>query len=205
MQANTSFLTPFELRRLGFRHIGSNVLISRYARFYGAERMSIGDNVRIDDFCILSGNITIGSNIHISAFVALHGSHGIVLEDYTGISARTTVYSAMDDFSGDHLVGPVHPEDLTNVTGAPVVLRRCSQIGAHCLIFPGVEIAEGAVIGACSMVRHSVEPWTINIGIPAKKLKNRNKYMLTLINKLGGVNLNLSISKCCTLAERRAA
>lgn len=177
----TSFYTEEELKGLGLKAYGDNVLISRNAKFYGAGNISIGNNVRIDDFCILSGHITIGSNIHIGAYVALYGADGIILEDYTGISARSTIYSAMDDFSGDHLIGPIHPEGTTKVAGGPVTLRRYSQLGAHCLIFPKVEIGEGCIIGACSMVRHNTEAWTIYVGMPAQKLKERSR---GLLNKL---------------------
>ena len=60
-----SFYTEEQLATLGFKSIGGGCKISRYARFYGINNMVIGDNVRIDDFCILSGKLTIGSNIHI--------------------------------------------------------------------------------------------------------------------------------------------
>ena len=57
----TSFYTNDELLDLGFQCVGSHVLISRKASLYGTKGMQIGDNVRIDDFCILSGEITLGS------------------------------------------------------------------------------------------------------------------------------------------------
>ena len=143
----TSFYTQEELKVLGLKSFGSNVKISRFARFYGSENISIGDNVRIDDFCILSGYITIGSHIHISAYCALYGTEGIILEDYTGISPRSTLFSAMDDFSGDFLIGPIHSKEKINIQGGPVILRKYSQLGANCVVFPCVEIAEGAVVG----------------------------------------------------------
>ena len=174
----TSFYTEEELKSIGLKEYGKNVLISRKVSIYGASHISIGNNVRIDDFCILSGKITIGSNIHIGAYVALYGANGITLEDFTGISGRSTIYSAMDDFGGEYLIGPIHPEELTNVTGGQVVLRQYSQIGAHSLIFPNIEIGEGCVIGACSMVRHDTNPWTIYTGTPAKPLKKRSKGLL---------------------------
>lgn len=179
--SETSFYSEQELSELGFKSVGKNVRISRNARFYGIGNISIADNVRIDDFCILSGKITIGSNIHIGAYVALYGSCGIVLEDYTGISSRTTIYSAMDDFGGDYLVGPIHKQAQTNVEGAEVILRKYSQVCAHCLVFPGVEIGEGAVIGACSMVRYSVDGWGIYIGTPVRLLKQRNRNLVDII------------------------
>lgn len=177
----TSFYSEDELAQLGLKSYGKNVKISRFARIYGAELIVIGNNVRIDDFCILSGNITLGSNIHISAYVALYGAEGIVMEDYTGISPQTVVYSAMDDFGGDYLIGPIHDGEKTNVTGGPVVLKKFSQIGTKCCIFPNLTIGEGTVVGACSLVTKSLSDWGIFIGIPAKKHRKRSKKLLDLI------------------------
>ncbi|MDE5998335.1 MAG: acyltransferase [Muribaculaceae bacterium] len=177
----TSYYTENELASLGLKAYGKKVLISRKCSIYGANQISIGDNVRIDDFCILSGNITLGSNIHISAFVALYGANGIIFEDYTGISPRSTIYSAMDDFSGDYLIGPIHPVENTNVTGGQVIVKKYAHIGANCIVFPNLIIEEGSVIGAMSLVNRSTKPWTINMGIPINKNKLRSHKLLKLI------------------------
>lgn len=182
----TSFYSDEELMQIGFKSVGKNVKISRKASIYSPQNISIGDNVRIDDFCILSGNITIGSHIHISAYVALYGAMGIVMEDYSGISPKSVVYSAMDDFSGDYLIGPIHREGTTNVTGGVVRICKYSQIGSSTVVFPNLTIGEGAVIGACSLVNRGIEEWSINYGIPAKKYKNRKKTMLELLSSRGG-------------------
>lgn len=171
----SSFYTEEELSLLGLKSYGINVRISRFARIYSPEKISIGNNVRIDDFCILSGNVTIGSHIHISAYVALYGTMGIELENYTGISPMTTIYSVMDNFSGDYLIGPVHPKETTNVTGGKVIIKKYSQIGTHCVVFPNLTIGEGVVVGACSMVRHNLEPWGIYYGIPVQRKAEREK------------------------------
>ena len=133
-----SFYNLQELSNIGFRSYGENVKISRKCSIYTPELISIGDNVRIDDFCILSGNIKFGNNIHISAYCALYGSQGIVFHDYSGCSARSTIYSAMDDFSGDYMIGPVYPDSMTNVQGGKAIDRQFVQIGAHCLVFPNL-------------------------------------------------------------------
>lgn len=174
-KVSTSFYTSEELKEIGFKSVGSNVFLSRKASIYCAAEISIGDNVRIDDFCILSGQITIGSNIHISAYVALYGAMGITLEDFTGISPRSTIYSAMDDFSGDFLIGPIHPEGTTNVTGGEVVLKRFVQIGCNSVIFPNITIGEGTVVGAMSLVRSSLPCWGIYAGVPARLIRPRKK------------------------------
>lgn len=176
----SSFYTEQELAALGLAEYGKDVLISRYARLYSPEHIRIGDNVRIDDFCILSGHITLGSHIHIAAYCALYGAKGIVLEDYTGLSARTTIYSAIDDFGGDYLIGPVHDPALTHVTGGEVRLCRYAQVGAGSVVFPAVTIAEGSVLGAMSLCKISTTPWTIYAGIPCRAIKPRNKGVLII-------------------------
>lgn len=181
MTQQTSFYSEQELATLGLKSYGSNVLISRFARIYSPEKISIGDNVRIDDFCILSGTITIGSHIHIGVYCAFYGAYGITLEDYTGCSARVTIYSAMDDFGGDYLVGPIHDEYLTHVTGGPVILKKFAQIGAGSLIFPNITIQTGSVIGAMSMCKQTTAPWTIYAGIPCHRIKERHQGMLQKI------------------------
>lgn len=176
--AKSSFYSEEELLSIGFESIGKGCLISRKASLYGVEKMVIGNNVRIDDFCILSGNITLGNNIHISAYVALYGTEGIEFEDYTGISARSTIYSAMDDFSGEYLVGPIHPEEYTHVTGGKVTVKAFAQIGANVLVFPNITIGEGCVVGACSMVRKNLDPWGIYYGLPVIRTKDRSREMI---------------------------
>lgn len=178
----TSFYSKKELSELGFKLIGENVLISKKASFYGIQNMSLGSNVRIDDFCILSGKITIGSNVHISAYCALYGSFEIEMDDYTGLSPRCTIFSATDDFSGNFLVGPMLPKEKTNVMGGKVHIKKFTQIGASTVVLPSVTINEGVAVGAMSLVNRDLDGWGIYVGIPAKKIKNRSRDMLTLLH-----------------------
>lgn len=180
----TSFLSPDELQSLGFKSYGANVLISRYARFYGIEQMELGDHVRIDDFCILSGSVRIGSYVHISAFCALYGSKGIELADCTGLSPRVTVFSASDVFGGEFLIGPMIPEEFTNVQGEKVVFEKFVQMGAGSVVMPGVVAGEGSVAGAMSLIRENLEPWSMYAGIPARFIKARKKDLLDLYKRL---------------------
>jgi acetyltransferase-like isoleucine patch superfamily enzyme len=173
-----SFLKPEEIDLLGLKSVGSNVLISRFAQFYGAENIEIGNHVRIDDFCILSGHIRLGSHIHISAYSAMYGKYGIVMEDYTGLSPRCTVFSASDDFSGDFLIGPMIDSKFTNVNGGKVTIKKYSQLGSNCVVLPAVTIAEGATVGAMSLVTKNLDAWKIYAGIPVKFIKNRNTKLL---------------------------
>lgn len=176
-----SFYSDEELLSLGFKSFGRNVLISHNARFYGIEQMEIGDSVRIDDFCILSGKIKLGSFIHVSAYSALYGRFGIVMEDYSGLSPRCTIFSASDDFNGNHLIGPMVDTKLTHVIGGQVKIARYSQVGSGCIVLPGVSIGEGVAVGAMSLVNDDLNPWSIYYGIPARFIKNREKGLLNLV------------------------
>lgn len=177
-----SFYSKTEIKEIGFKSVGSNVLISKNASFYGVENIVIGDYVRIDDFCILSGRITLGDHIHISPYSALYGSQEIEMEDYTGLSPRCTIFSASDDFSGNYLISPMVDEHLTNVTGGKVLIKRYSQIGAGSIIMPDLVIDEGVAVGAMSLVKKSLAAWSIYAGVPVKKIKDREKGLLDLIN-----------------------
>lgn len=177
----TSFYSDTELKALGLKSVGTDVLISKKASIYSPSSISVGNHVRIDDFSILSGKIEIGSHVHISAYVALYGSMGICIGDYAGLSARSTVYSAVDDFGGDYLIGPMCPEEMTHVTGGTVYLKNYTQVGASSVIMPNITLEEGAVVGAMSFVNKSLSEWSINAGIPCRFLKSRSK---NLLNKL---------------------
>ena len=178
----SSFYSLSELKELGLKSFGDKVLISRKCSIYSPEKITIGDNVRIDDFCILSGNITLGSNIHISAFCALYGTNGIIIEDYSGMSPRSIIFSAIDDFHGDHLIGPIHPKEFTNVTGGTVVLKKYTQLGANTIVMPNITLEEGAVTGAMTFVNKNLEAWTINIGIPVKQKSKRSNNLIKFLD-----------------------
>ena len=178
-----SFYSEEELKKIGFKSIGKNVLISRFARIYSPSKIEIGNNVRIDDFTLLSGNITIGNNVHISAYCALYGGGKIIIDDYSGCSARSTLISASDDFSGEYMVGSTIPDEYKNVTEGIIHLKKYVQLGANTVVLPNVIINEGVATGAMTLVNKDLVEWTINVGVPAHKVKDRTKNLLELVKK----------------------
>ena len=175
----TSFYSKKELNALGFKRIGKNVLISKKASFYGKSNISIGNSVRIDDFCILSGNITIGNYIHIAAYTALYGGKaGILIKDFANISSRVTVYSISDDYTGNTMTNPMIPEKYKNVDSKEVIIEKHVILGSSCVIMPGIILKEGSSFGAMSFINRSSEPWSVNVGIPFRKISDRSKNLL---------------------------
>ena len=179
-----AFIPRDQLLRMGFKSLGVYVFISDKASIYNPATISIGNNVRIDDFCLLSGEISLGSYIHIAAYTALYGKFGITMEDYTGLSPRCTLFSASDDFGGNYLTSPMAPEKYTNVTGGKITLNRFCQIGAGTIILPFVTLEEGVAVGAMSLVKHNLESWTIYAGNPLRVIKKRENGLLALYKNL---------------------
>lgn len=179
-----SFYTNAELQGLGFSQIGDNVFISKKASIYGASKMEIGDNVRIDDFCILSGKISIGNYIHIAAYTALYGGDsGIEIDDYANISSKVAIYSISDDYSGETMTNPMIPDEFKNIQSEKVKIEKHVIIGSGCVVLPGVILKEGSSFGAMTLVNKSSEAWSINAGIPFKKIKERSNNLLHLEEK----------------------
>lgn len=181
LNMTTSFLSKEELIKIGFKKIGKNVFLSRKASIYGPENMEIGNNVRIDDFCILSGKIKLGSYIHIAAYSALFGGEeGIIMEDFTTLSSRVCVYAVSDDYSGESLTNPMIPKEYKNLNTGKVILRKYVIIGSGSVILPSVEIKEGTAVGALSLVNKSLDEWSVYAGIPVRKINERSKKILDL-------------------------
>lgn len=177
-----TFYSEEELSKLGLNKYGKNVLISRNAVLYNPEKLSIGDNVRIDDFTTISGKVVLGDYIHIAQFCGLYGgTEGIIMDDFTGLSSRVVIYATSNDYSGNSLTNPMVPEKYKATDkNAAVHLSKHVIVGCTTVILPGVEIGIGSSVGAMSMVGKSLEPWGVYAGVPAKRLKERSKRLLEL-------------------------
>ena len=177
--AFTSYYTEDELRNLGLKSYGHDVRLSRKASLYGVENISIGNNVRIDDFCILSGNVSIGNYVHINPYSGVFaGEAGVTFEDYSNLSSRIAIYAVSDDYSGEYMTSPLISAEYTNITQAPVRIGKYVIIGTGSVILPGVTISEGCAIGAMSLIKKSTEPWGIYVGVPCRRIKDRSRNML---------------------------
>ena len=137
----------------------------------------------------MSGQISIGSNVHISAYSCLiGGEYGIEVGDFASISSRCAIYAKSDDYSGKAMTNPTIPVSFRAVYGEKVRLKRHCIIGTGTTILPGSILEEGAAIGAMSLVKGKVEPWSIWGGIPCKPIKERLKNPLKMEKEYFSVN-----------------
>jgi len=174
---NADYLPREALERLGFASLGENVLIHPTCVLVGCERMRIGSHVRIDPFCVItmSAELVIGDRVHISAHASLLGAGGVVIGDFACVSHGTRVLSSSGDFSGGFICGPMVPPPRRHVVTAPIEVSRHAVLGANSVVLPAGGLGEGATVGALSLVKTPLEPWTVNAGVPTRVIGRRDR------------------------------
>ena len=177
-----SFYTNKELENIGLKSFGKNVLISKKMSIYNPEKISIGNNVRIDDFCVFSPSkeLRIGNYIHIGNFTTIKGLGKVIIEDFVAISGKVSIYSSSDDYSGLYMTGPMIPEKYRNVNNGDIIIKKHVVIGAGAVILPNVVLEEGVAVGSLSLIDKNCEEFYIYRGVPAVKISKRLRGVLNL-------------------------
>ena len=167
-----------QLNNMGFEHLGKNVKISSTVILDEPGEIRIGDNCRIDDYCVLTGGIELGNNVHIGPFCFLSGTEGIELKNYSGISARVSIYSSSDDYQSGKMSNPTVPSEYKSSIKGKVRLSEHCIIGSGSVILPKCTIGFGTSVGALSLVNRSLNKSKVYAGIPVKEVGNRNTEIL---------------------------
>lgn len=170
------YLSKKEVLEMGFCSMGKNVMISRDARIMSPKTISLGNNVLIDAFTIMNGDIRIGNHVHISSHCEIYGGKHSYIEigDYSSLSSHTSLYSQTDDYLGNCLNNPTVSTKYRNVIEKPIILERCVLIGTHSVVLPGVCLAEGCSFGANSLVNKSTQPGGLYAGVPCRRMRDRS-------------------------------
>lgn len=165
---------------MGFSKVGSNVMVSRLCSLYISEG-EIGDNVRIDDFCILKGAIYLDSFVHLAPHTVLSGSGGrIVLGSCSGCSNGVCIYTSTDDYSGNNLGNPTIPDNFKKVRNGDVCIGKAVILGSYTVVLPGVYIGDGVSTSAYTLVRKNIKAGSVCIanGLSIKVIKIRDVDLL---------------------------
>lgn len=132
-----------------FDHCGKNVLIKHGAYFGDGRGIRVGDNSQIGHNARLDHGITIGENVLMGPDIVM-----------------MTISHAFDDLSR-----PINQQGA--LERRPIVIGNDVWIGTRVVILPGVNIGDGAVIGAGSVVSKDVPSGTVFAGVPAKFIRKR--------------------------------
>jgi acetyltransferase-like isoleucine patch superfamily enzyme len=174
---------------------GRNVVFGQNVVLRHPHKIHVGDNVVVDDNCLLDAKgesnrgIRIGSGVFIGRNSILSCKNGdIELADGANIGFNCEVFSAsrvkigagvlMAAYSyvigGDHDFSDPSASVLAQArTSAGVDVGAGAWIGAGAKILDGVTIGERAIVGAAAVVRDDVPPLAVSVGIPARVVSHR--------------------------------
>lgn len=151
--------------------IGENALIRSFTIIYASceigKNFNTGHRATIREYTKMGDNCSVGTNtdiqgystfgnycrLHSQVFVAQHSEFGNFVFVYPNVIIT-------DD--------PHPPSNLSK----GVIAKDYAQIGAGSLILSGITLGEGSLIGAQSLVKKDVEPYTLVAGNPAKYIKD---------------------------------
>jgi acetyltransferase-like isoleucine patch superfamily enzyme len=174
---------------------GRNVLFGQNVVLRHPRKIRLGDNVVIDDNCLIDAKgdtnqgITIGSGVFIGRNTILSCKNGdIAIEDGANIGFNCELFSASRVRVGRetllaaycYLIGGDH--DFSDPDAPVLEQRRRSAgidvgagawLGAGAKVLDGVVIGNRAVVGAGAVVRQAVPEGAIAVGIPARVIGQR--------------------------------
>lgn len=176
-----------------FRRAGRNVFIAAGVTLRHPRSIELGDEVILDEGCVLDakgdqgvgirlgnrvfvsrqahissrdGNITVGDNVSFGPFTIVHS----VDESTVRIGGNVIIAANC------YLVGsPNYRHERTDIpmleqgfeAGRGIEIEDDVWIGASTVVLDGARIGRGSIIGAMSLVRGEIPPYSIAFGVPA--------------------------------------
>ena len=187
-----------KLYRSLFASSGRGLIVGRNVVLRHPAAMSLGDQVTIDDNCVLDGRgsgregfrlgdgVVIGRN---SMLLAKAGS--LVLGPRTSLGANCVVVSMSGIEVGEAVLFaggcylsagayPVHDRtrpvmDQDALSKGPIRIGDGAWIGTCAIILDGITVGRGAVVGAGAVVTKDVPDWAIVAGVPARQVGTRGQ------------------------------
>ena len=150
---------------LGLRRVKDYYRTARLRRLLGKSHTGL----RIQHPVVIQHpeQVSVGKGCSIAAFLHIWGGGGVVIGDRVLIASHVSIVSETHDHTK-------HPMTESAVC-KPVHIGDDVWLGTHCTIMPGVTVGRGAVVGAGAVVTKDVEPFSINVGVPARKVGERDK------------------------------
>jgi len=171
------------------RSVGAGVFISAAVEIRRPNLVSVGSHVAVDSGFYCTVVAELGDYIHVGPYVTAIGGEGSALSmsHFTTIGAGSRLVCGSDEFLGHGLVGSAVPDAYRdNVHLSTVALAMFASLGTNVVVHPGVTLAQGSVVGSCSLVVQDTEPWTIYHGIPARPVCERpREKMIAAAKALG--------------------
>lgn len=181
-----------------FKYVGEKVFFGHHLTLRAPNRISIGNNVVIEDYAMLAiqgvgdEKIEINDSVLIGKGAIVKARAGsIYIRDNVSVGFDCLIASTSKVYIGKHCLfgarcyigGAQHSFDRTDIpiTRQPINSKGGVRIeddvwlGVHVVVNDGVKISKGAVIGAGSVVTKDIPPYAVAAGVPAKVIKKRKE------------------------------
>jgi len=177
--------------------VGRNVIFGVNITVRHPHKITIGDNVVIDDACCLdakgtdNSGILIGSGVFVGRNTILSCKNGdIIVDDDANLGFNCEIFSASRVRVGKsvlmaaytYLVGGDHLYDRVDIpvleqgrTARGIDVADNVWLGTHVVVADGSRIGRDAIIGAGAVVIGDIPEFSIAAGIPAKVIRDRRQ------------------------------
>ena len=147
--------------------------------------IKIGKNTSINMKCFFAGNnIEIGNNTVINRATYFDGRAAkIVIKNNVSISPETYILTMSHDVN----------DPLFDTYSKEVIIEDYVWTGARAMIMPGVVMGKGSVLGAYSIATKSLAPYGIYVGVPAKRIAERNTNLYYHLNYFPLFNSDITL------------
>jgi len=180
-----------------FRKMGKGVALGKGVTIRHPQKISLGRNVVIDDYCVLDakgeddseitigdnviisrntilsckgGKIEIGENSNIGTNCLIHSESSVKLGKNILIAAYTyLVGGGNHDFSKTDI--PIVAQPSLNLGG--IIINDNVWLGARVTILDGVTVGRDTAVGAAALVNENLPEFVIAAGVPARIIKKR--------------------------------
>jgi UDP-3-O-[3-hydroxymyristoyl] glucosamine N-acyltransferase len=167
----------------GLKSRGAGVIVGRGVKIEHPERVSLGDNVHLNDDCWISvivenrerglpavalqPELTIGPNTYIGRFATIACVNRVAIGRDVLISDRAYIGDSAHGFARTDL--PIKDQYLTSP--GPVEIGDGTWLGIGVCVLPNVKIGRNCVIGAHSVVAADVPDFCTAVGVPARVVR----------------------------------
>ena len=166
------------LRGAPLIHFGRGVTLERGVIMDGLMRrgITLGDHVMIGPYSVLAGapvsnigeGIVMGANSAVNAYSFLGSSGAITIGKNVIMGQHVCFHPENHNF--DRLDIPVKAQGTTR---QGIVIEDDVWVGSNVTFLDGVHVGQGSVIGAGAVVRGTIPPYSIAVGVPARVVRSR--------------------------------
>lgn len=137
--------------------------------------LTIGAGAHVDAFVKIKftgglGDVTIGPNTYLNSGCVVYSGNGITFGRDVLVAANCVFAPTNHEFADRSL--PIRLQGFRPSKGG-IRIGNDVWIGAGAVLLDGATVGDGAVIGALSLVRGEVAPYTVVAGAPARRIGTR--------------------------------